>query len=268
MTYKLLACDIDDTLVRFPNPPSHRVQRAIRDARDAGVMVVLISGRAFPRARPLAELLDLDAPIVCNHGGSIRDPKTGRVLLRRTMPRELVLPIVDWLRDWNVHLFLFDSDHIYRDGSAEEIVPDFYIYTEESHSTFARDLRPLVPEHTEIVLCTSPDTGYLGRVFTATRERFGQEVRVLFTHPFGVDILPQEATKAQALVWLTARLGISRKEVMAVGNGENDVDMLAWAGLGVAMGDGTPRAKAAADVIAPPFDQDGLAYAIERYILR
>ncbi len=267
MTCRLLACDIDDTLVRFPNPPSPRVQRAIRAARDAGVTVVLISGRAFPRARPLAELLELDTPIVCNHGGSIRDATSGQTLLRRTMPRELVTEIVSWLQRWTVHMFLFDNDHIYRDGTADEIVPDFHIYTEDARSTFARDLRPLVPEHTEIVLCTSPDSEYLGRIFAAARKRF-KGVRVLFTHPFGVDILPQEATKSRALTWLTQYLNIPREEVVAVGNGENDIDMLSWAGLGVAMGDGTPGAKAAADVVAPPFDRDGLAWAIERYILK
>jgi hypothetical protein len=82
-----------------------------------------------------------------------------------------------------------------------------------------------------------------------------------------VDLLPQ-VFKSDALAWLAGQLGVAREEVMALGDGVNDVDMLAWAGLGVAMGDGHPEAQAAAGVTAPPFDQDGAAWAIEHYLLR
>jgi hydroxymethylpyrimidine pyrophosphatase-like HAD family hydrolase len=79
-------------------------------------------------------------------------------------------------------------------------------------------------------------------------------------------VLPQ-VSKSDALAWLAAELGVARAQVLALGDGINDVDMLHWAGLGVAMGDGHPEALAAADVVAPAFDQDGVAWAIERYIL-
>jgi hypothetical protein len=82
-----------------------------------------------------------------------------------------------------------------------------------------------------------------------------------------MDTMPY-SSKSEALSWLAERGGIAREEVMAVGDGSNDADMLSWAGLGVAMGNGTPEAQAAADVIVPPFDQDGLAWAIEQYALR
>jgi hydroxymethylpyrimidine pyrophosphatase-like HAD family hydrolase len=89
---------------------------------------------------------------------------------------------------------------------------------------------------------------------------------VLFSHPFGIDIMPP-SSKSQALSWLATSLGIPREQIAALGDGRNDVDMLAWAGLGIAIGDGDPEAKAAADLIAPPFSQDGAAWAIERHIL-
>ena len=92
--YRLLACDIDNTLLRFPDPPSPRVAGAIRAAIEAGITVVLVTGRAFRRARPIALSLDLTTPIVCNHGGSIRDLVTQRTLQRQTLPRALVSEIV------------------------------------------------------------------------------------------------------------------------------------------------------------------------------
>ena len=89
---------------------------------------------------------------------------------------------------------------------------------------------------------------------------------MLHAHPFTIDVLPK-VHKSDALAWLAAELGIARGEVLALGDGINDVDMLAWAGLGVAMGDGHPEALAVAGVIAPPFDEDGVAWAIEQYVL-
>ena len=66
MTYRLLACDIDNTIVRFPDPPSRRVKDTLTAAREAGVTVALATGRAFRRARPVAQMLDIDAPIICD----------------------------------------------------------------------------------------------------------------------------------------------------------------------------------------------------------
>jgi Cof subfamily protein (haloacid dehalogenase superfamily) len=264
--YRLLACDIDNTLVRFPDPPSPRVTRAIRAAVDAGVTVALVTGRAFRRAQPVAQALGLTGPIICNHGGSIRDVVHGATIHRRTLPRALTANIVAWLQAQSVCILLFDGDHIHRDCQADQVVPDFEIYTRAEGSTYTRDLHTQIPEQTEIVLATSRDRERLVEVYAGAQARWRDAVRVLYTHPFGVDLMPP-SSKSEALAWLAMQWGIAREEIVAVGDGINDVDMLAWAGLGVALEDGHPEALAVADVIAPPFDRDGGAWAIERYIL-
>ena len=268
MTIKLIACDIDDTLVRFPRPPSPRVIGALRAASDAGVTVALVTGRAFQRAQPIARSLNLTAPLICNHGGSIRDTADGHLMHLVTLPRALMVEIVAWLQTQGVHMILFECDQIYRDCVTEQVVPDFYPYTGEGRSTFYRDLSAHVPEETEILLVTSLDHDHLRQLFEQTRARFGDRARVLFTHPFGMDILSPDATKSRSLSWLAEHIGVTQAEVMAIGDGHNDVDMLAWAGLGVAMGDGKKEAKDVADVVAPSFDEDGAAWAVERYVLR
>jgi Cof subfamily protein (haloacid dehalogenase superfamily) len=265
MTYRLIAFDVDNTLVRFPDPPSKRVTEAVQAVVQGGTSVVLVTGRAFRRARPVAQALGLNTPIVCNHGGSIRDAVDGSVIYRKTMPRPFTAQVVRWLRDRQVCLFLFDGDVVYHDCRTDQVVPDFQVYTRGEQSVFVKDLNRHIPEETEIVLSTSSNREHLARVYQDAQGRFGAAARVMFSHPNGVDILPHSG-KAEALAWLAERLGVPREEVMAVGDGENDVDMLAWAGLGVAMEDGDAAALAAADVIAPPFDRDGAAWAVERYI--
>ena len=265
MTYRLIAFDIDNTLVRFPDPPSERVTEAVRAVVQGGTTVVLVTGRAFRRARPVAQALGLDTPIVCNHGGSIRDTVDGRTIYRKTMPRPFTVQVVRWLRDRGVCCLLFDGDVVYHDCLTEQVVPDFQVYTQGEGSVLVDDVERHIPEETEIVLSTSLDHEHLARVYQDAQGRFGAAARVMFSHPFGLDVLPH-SSKAEALAWLAGRLGVPQEEVMAVGDGQNDADMLAWAGLGVAMGDGEPAALAAADVIAPAFDRDGAAWAVERYV--
>lgn len=266
MTYRLLACDIDNTLVRFPDPPSARVRSALRAAHEAGVTICLVTGRAFRRARPVAEMLGLDTPIICNHGGSIRDPRTGATIHRHVLPEGLAPDIVAWLQGQQVQLLVFDGDTVYHDARTEQVVPDFRIYTQGPDSVYAADVLSILPDTVEIILSTSPDHDHLATVHERARERYGSRTRVLFSHPYGLDILPK-SNKSQALAWLAGHLGIGQREVVAVGDGANDADMLDWAGLGVALADGQREALAAADAIAPPFDEDGLAWAVEHYLL-
>ena len=266
MNYRLLACDIDNTLVQFPDPPSARVEKALRTAAGLGVTVCLVTGRAFRRARPVAEILGIDAPIICNHGGSIRDPRSGAVIHRHVLPDGLAREIVAWLQGQQVQLLVFDGDTVYHDARADEIVPDFQVYTRGKDSVYAPDLLAVLPETVEIVLSTSRDRAHLAALYERAQACYGERTRVLLSHPYGLDILPK-SSKSQALSWLAAHLEIPRAQVMAVGDGANDADMLAWAGLGVALSNGAPEALEAADVLAASFNDDGLAWAVERYVL-
>jgi hydroxymethylpyrimidine pyrophosphatase-like HAD family hydrolase len=97
--------------------------------------------------------------------------------------------------------------------------------------------------------------------------QFDDRVRVTQSLDHLVEVTAPEASKGQALARLAAHLGVAQSATMAIGDHDNDVSMIAWAGLGVAMGNASPAAKSAADVIAPPLEEEGAAWAIERYVL-
>jgi Cof subfamily protein (haloacid dehalogenase superfamily) len=264
--FRLLACDIDNTLVRFPDPPSPRVARAIRAAADAGVTVALVTGRAYQRALPVARALNLTTPIICNHGGSIRDSVTGATIQRTTLSREGILEVCAWFRAQGLYNLVFDVDTVYRDCTLEHIVPEFHLYARGPGSVYAEDLSELLPAQIEVLMATGTDRERIAQTAALAQDKWGDAYRVLYSHPYAVDTLPQ-VHKSDALAWLSRELGVSRNQILALGDGINDVDLLSWAGLGVCMGDGHPEAQAVADVIAPPFAQDGVAWAVERYIL-
>ena len=124
----------------------------------------------------------------------------------RRCPAPLVVEIVSWLQTQNVCIMLFDGDHVYCDCTPEEVVPDFHVYAQGDHSTYASDLRPMIPEQTEIILNTSLDREQLAAVYARAQQRWGGMTRVLFSHPFGVDIMPH-SSKSAGLVVVGSTLG-------------------------------------------------------------
>jgi Cof subfamily protein (haloacid dehalogenase superfamily) len=100
------------------------------------------------------------------------------------------------------------------------------------------------------------------------QERVGDEARLVTSGPRTIEVILPGISKAGALSWLANYLGVPREETMAIGDGNNDLDMLEWAGLGIAMGNATPEVKAAADWIAPDVEADGVAVALRRFVLQ
>ena len=120
------------------------------------------------------------------------------------------------------------------------------------------------PHKMVVTLNHSEDRPRLIREMTAT---LGPEVTIVPSHPFLVEALPAGVDKGHALTWLANHLNIAQAEVMAIGDSNADIPMLKWAGVGVAMQNGSPEAKAAANWIAPPLAEDGAAVAIEKFVL-
>jgi Cof subfamily protein (haloacid dehalogenase superfamily) len=263
--YRVLALDIDNTLVRFPDPVSPRVYRAVRAAVDAGVRVLLVTGRAYRRALPVARELDLTTPLICNHGGVIRDGVDGTIMKRTILDHALTSEIVAWLKSQPIGVILFDGDHVYRDCTAERIVPDFHIYTRGPQSHYVPDLLAHIPAETEVLMATEIEEAFVAQVAERARLRWTPTIRVMYSHPHSVDLMPH-TSKSNALAWMVEQWGVSREEVLAVGDGINDVDFLSWAGTGVALADGHPEALAAADAVAPSFEEDGVAWAVETFL--
>lgn len=266
MTIRLLALDLDGTLVHDLTGIRPRTVRAVRAALQRGVRVTIATGREFEATEKYARLLDLNTPLICYQGSLIRDHRNGQGELGEALPLDLTYRLIDWARASGASMMVYTPAGRY----AERISPLMHeLYTKVGLlPTPVDDLRLAV--RTPAIKCLIVEAADRApQVISTLQAAFGHEdVKFFRSYPTIIEAMSKNVSKGGALALLAGRLGVPREAVMAVGDQDNDVEMVAWAGLGVAMGDGSPAVRAAADVIAPPLSEEGAAWAIEQFVLR
>ena len=264
LPYRLIALDLDGTLLHEDMSISPRVRRALRRAQEAGIRLTLASGRGYPSVRRWVDELHIDTPVICYQGSVITDPLTHRRVFQRAFGRELVRELVAFARARDVSLTLYVADEIYVENKQNS---DAYY-----DKWFGLPLH--VVEDLTVALPGDPDKFLIvgeGEAMDALQPiveaTFGARLQIVRSHRFFVEGLASDASKGHALAWLAERYGIPREHTMAIGDSGNDRAMIAWAGLGVAMGNASEEALSVADWVAPTIDEDGVAEAIERFCL-
>ncbi|MGE5652707.1 MAG: Cof-type HAD-IIB family hydrolase [Bacillota bacterium] len=262
---KLIAIDLDDTLLNTDRHVSPRNREAIRAARERGVMVTLATGRMYQSALPYAHELGLDVPLITYQGALIKTALTGEELFHRPIPLDAALTITRMVEETPVQLNIYVDDELY----VSEL-------TERGQSYASRVRVPIHPvgrlsqwlkkAPTKIVIVHDETT--VAKIHSEIQSRLGDRVRLTCSWPHFLEISHPDASKGQALAFFSQTYGISSEEMMACGDGENDLDMISYAGLGVVMGNGQERAKRVADYITKTNDEDGVAEAIEKFVLK
>ena len=261
---RLIALDLDQTVFGSDLAVSPRVQRVIGRAQNAGVRVTIATGREMALARRFARELNITTPIISAQGGCIYDQVHDRMLHEVRLAPESLPRILDAAkrRGWNIHFETSDRLYFPRESSHPPVLFELLRY---SNWVRVGDLLRDMPEppHKLIVTLDRPEDR--ARMVAEMEAELGREVTIVPSHPHLVEGLPEGVNKGHGLAWLAEHLGVARAEVMAIGDSEADVPMIEWAGVGVAMGDGSAAAKAAADWVAPPLAEDGAAVAMEKF---
>lgn len=266
MTIRLVATDLDDTLLRDDWTLSERVIQAIRKAREQGVHVTFATGRMPASTRPYVEQLGLDVPIITYNGAMIQEAMSGEVLYRKVIPVETAREVVSWLLNQEVHLHLYQKDQV------------FVHKMNDWSRGYARATRVPVGETDLIKLLEQEDEGIEKIILFGENkeleawgkkihERFTGKVHITSSKPHFLELIHPEVNKGVALMALAKRLGINQEDVMAIGDGLNDIEMIRYAGLGVAIGNARQEVKEAADVVTTSNQEDGVAQAIAKYVL-
>jgi Cof subfamily protein (haloacid dehalogenase superfamily) len=262
--YRLVAIDLDDTLLNKDLKISPRTKANIIAARQLGTQITLATGRMFRSALPYAEQLGLDIPLITYQGALVKNSSSGEVLYHRPVPPELVRPVAERVRSYGYHLQMYFEDHL----CMEKLTPEGQDYVDLAgvEVTLVSDLLCACPEPTKILI-SNYDEGRLDRLAEVLQAEFGQKLYITKSKPYYLELLHPEATKGKALKVLADHFGIPQEAVIAIGDSFNDVDMIRFAGVGVVMGNAREEIKAEADYVTRSNEDDGVAEVLEKFIL-
>jgi Cof subfamily protein (haloacid dehalogenase superfamily) len=249
----LVAADLDGTLIGRDLAWAAGLPEALEALQAAGVRTVICTGRMLQSARRVVARLGLiEGPIICYQGALIADLGSEEWLRHVPMDGEAAAEVVRHVRAMGRQLNAYIDDELF----VEQVTDEARRYAEhvEVGIDTVDDLEGEVLRRppTKLVLVTS--SADVDAILPRLRERWRGRLYVTRSQPDYIEFADGSVSKSGALAWLCDRLAVERETVVALGDGMNDVDMLEWAGLGVAVSEAAEPVRAAADVVAPRAD--------------
>ena len=258
MRYRLIALDLDDTTIDSKGRLPERVKQEILRARDAGIHIVLASGRSSHSVRPYYEALGLDTPIICFAGAQIV-AADGKKLLARTIDAKRALEVGQEL---GVYTQLYADDYVYYLNECEG---------SRYYCEYFKIPGKAIPDLLERDDVASPKALFMDDPEQIETLRPLVEARmpghiILRSRPMFIEAHNPEASKGNCLEFLSRYYDVDPAEMVSIGDSQIDSSMLRYTGLGLAVENGYPDVKALANAVIPSNDQEGVAWAIQKYI--
>ena len=265
MQYKLVAFDLDGTLLGEELLLRPRVLSAITNMRERGVQGCIVTGRMYRAALPFARQLQFTAPVVCYQGAAVIDPQTDDVLQDVPLPNAEALAVNDYAHSNGLHIQLYANDRYYCEQRNQ--YSDLYAKISGVEPIVVPTLTRQFEEWdaTKAVIIAEPEivNEHLPRV----RSLFGDGAYVTRSIPWFIEVMNRNVNKGKSLEVVARYLDIPMEQVLAIGDSWNDAPLLQAAGFGVAMGSAPPELREVADAVVGDVQNDGVAEAVERFVL-
>ena len=275
---RLIAMDMDGTLLNSRKKISPRTRKALLRAEEAGIRLILASGRPTTGLMRFAEELEMNryhGLLVSYNGSKVMDCQTGQVLFNQAMTVEEGKAVLEHMKKFpRVRPMIDHGKYMYVNDVYDQMIcldgKDFNVLQYESRGNGyllceAEDLAAFADFPLNKILTTA-DPEYLQDHYREMMEPFEDRLNCTFTSRFYFEFTAQGIDKARALETVLAPMGYGRGDLMAFGDGHNDASMLAWAGHGVAMANGVPELKARAHEVTASLDEDGVGLVVERFL--
>lgn len=262
---KLVAFDLDGTLLGEELLLRPRVLSAISKMRERGVQGCVVTGRMYRAALPFVRQLQFTAPVVCYQGAAVVDPQTDEVLQDVPLPNAEALHLVDYAHKNGLHVQLYANDRYYCEQRNQYVA--LYAKISGVEPVIVPSLRAQFEawDATKAVMIAEPEVifEHLPRV----RKLCGNRAYVTRSIAYFLEVMNSKVNKGTSLEIVARHLSIPLTEVMAIGDSWNDAPLLQAAGFGVAMGSAPPELREVADAVVADVENDGVAEALERYVL-
>jgi len=259
---RLVALDVDGTLVGKDLQIPARTREAVRAARERGVRFAIVTGRMYQSGVPFARELGLEGtPLVAYNGGMVREYPSGRMIFHDPVPVETGLKLARFCEARGYYLQAYVNDDLY--------VPDMGPRAQHYVNIARVEPHPVGPlSHwlkdgsTKLLIVDDPER--IPQIRTEVQELLGPSVHAAASYPEFLEIVKSDVSKGKALAAMAESLGIAREEVLAIGDAMNDLPMIQWAGISFAMAHAPAELKRAATYVTTEGVGYGVAEALER----
>ncbi len=257
------ACDLDRTLIAEDLVLRPRTLRAIRAAREVGIRVIVVTGRMFRSVRPYLTQAGIEEPVVCYQGAVVAEPVSGEFLRHEPIPLGLAREAIAAVEAEGFGLNCYVDDELY----VASATPEARRYAEFQRLPI-HTVGPLLEwlEEPPTKLVTIGEPTVLDALEAQLKTRFDGRLYISKSLPYFLEFASPDVTKGSGMAFVAEHLGFRAEETVAFGDGENDVELLEWAGYAIAVANAHPRALALADHVCPPPEEEGVAQTIESYV--
>ncbi|MDR1471970.1 MAG: Cof-type HAD-IIB family hydrolase [Synergistaceae bacterium] len=261
----LISTDLDGTLLNSMGEISARNVGALREAARRGIGIIINTGRMFASAKRFSAELGLDTSVICYNGAMIRGPRD-ETLSHMALDMDIARRLLAIFRERNMYVQSYIDDVLLvKDQNEDEARGYMRFYGVEGSPVGDEIYNPRTAP-TKLLAVTSGTEESHGLMDELSR-LFGPSLYVTRSNSEFVEMMNPAANKGRALARLASEMRVPLESVMALGDGENDIEMLRLAGIGVAMKNAREAVRDAADVTAPSNNEDGVAWAVEKYAL-
>ena len=272
--YKMVVMDMDYTLLNRKKEVSERNRQAIVKAIEKGIIVVLATGRIFSSARKYARDLQVLTPVIASNGAIIADYLSDKIYYKNLLPEPAILKMIELSHKYQLYCHLYTMDKIY----TERIVNISTHYLEWNNTLPDADKINVIVEPclSDAILKEKGNILKAVVVDNDSSKINGLREEILATGIVSasqslkdnVEVMNIDVSKGNAVRYLAEMYKIPRSQVIAIGDNENDISMIEYAGLGIAVGNAEEKLKIAADYVTGHYENDGVAEAIEKFILK
>ena len=263
MTVKLIASDMDDTLLNSNTKISERNAAAIRKAIDAGIIFMIATGRMYVSVKPYADALGLDVPLVTYNGALVKGSKSGRVYFEHPLKLETALELLAYCKEKDYYIQSYQGDALWVKEHTE--FSAYYTRISGIPATAVGE-KLYHPEMAPYKLLAMTKPEIFKEVWRDIQQRFAGKVVVTSSRDNFLELMEPGVNKWNAVKAVAESYGIKPEEIMCIGDSNNDLSMIENAGIGVAVANAKPAVRAAAKVVTDSNDEDGVAKVIERVL--
>lgn len=263
---KLIALDVDGTIMDKNFNISGQVKTAIKKALDKGVYVLIATGRMYSATVPIAKHLGLITPLIVYQGSLIQEfYESNKILMHHTVPSDISLQVIQDLRRYGVQINVYLNDNLYVEN--ESAILDEYALKRNIPLYKVDNFDAIDKFEPTKLLGMDYDTNLIDKVRNELKDKYNGIINITKSTPNFCEFVNNKCSKANSVLFLAEKWNIDKSQIMAIGDQENDKEMLEIAKIGIAMGNGDKELQEMADYVTESVDNNGVAHAIKKFVL-